>query len=172
MVILYYPCMNQIKVVSLHSKHQEQSLIERTRQPSFRIKLPVIRRQPAQKGQPRWQRYDVEATYIHFKNILIMAEKQKDDRKDYQTHVYYLKFALQFVDYQIEDLVASFNREVNNKGWVGMRAYHDRALIDEFIRRGIDVSCVHDGKNTTVAVCSLQRWYYNLLVIPYIPPRL
>lgn len=77
-----------------------------------------------------------------------MAENQKDDRKDYQTHVYYLKFALQFVDYQIEDLVASFNREVNNKGWVGMRAYHDRALIDEFIRRGIDVSCVHDGRST------------------------
>ena len=29
-----------------------------------------------------------------------------------------------------------------------MRAYHDRALIDEFIRRGIDVSCVHNGHST------------------------
>ena len=29
-----------------------------------------------------------------------------------------------------------------------MRAFHDRALIDEFIRRGIDVSCVHDGRST------------------------
>ena len=77
-----------------------------------------------------------------------MEENQKEARKDYQTHVYYLKFALQFVDYQIEDLVASFNREVNNKGWAGMRAYHDRALIDEFLRRGIDVSCVHDGRST------------------------
>lgn len=67
------------------------------------------------------------------------------NNKDYQTHVYYLKFALQFADYQIEDLVASFNREVHNNGWVGMRAYHDSALIDEFIRRGIDVSNVHDG---------------------------
>ena len=77
-----------------------------------------------------------------------MEENQKEARKDYQTHVYYLKFALQFVDYQIEDLVASFNREVHNNGWVGMRAYHDHALIDEFIRRGIDVSCVHDGRST------------------------
>ena len=76
-----------------------------------------------------------------------MEENQKESRKDHQTHVYYLKFALKFADFQIEDLVASFNREVNNKGWVGIRAFHDHALIDEFIRRGIDVSCVHDGRS-------------------------
>ena len=62
-----------------------------------------------------------------------MAENQKDDRKDYQTHVYYLKFALQFVDYQIEDLVASFNREVNNKG-----CHHVRYNIDEHKLETID----------------------------------
>ena len=77
-----------------------------------------------------------------------MEKNQKDDRKDYQTNVYYLKFALQFADSQIEDLVASFNREVHNNGWVGMRAIHDRALIDEFIRRDVDLSCVHDGRST------------------------
>lgn len=27
-----------------------------------------------------------------------------------------------------------------------MRVYHDHALIDEFIRRGIDVSCIYDGQ--------------------------
>ena len=32
-----------------------------------------------------------------------------------------------------------------------MRAYHDQALIDEFQRRGIDVSAVHDGKAITFA---------------------
>ena len=28
-----------------------------------------------------------------------------------------------------------------------MRAYHDQALIDEFKRRGIDVSAIYDGKS-------------------------
>ena len=60
--------------------------------------------------------------------------------------IYYIKFSLQFVDMQIDDLVDSFNREVKNHGWVGIRAHHDRALIDDFIRRGIDVSEVYDGK--------------------------
>jgi hypothetical protein len=32
-----------------------------------------------------------------------------------------------------------------------MRAYHDQALIDEFKRRGIDVSAVYDGKTITFA---------------------
>jgi L-ascorbate metabolism protein UlaG (beta-lactamase superfamily) len=40
-----------------------------------------------------------------------------------------------------------FNRQVANTGWIGMRAYHDQALIDEFQRRGIDVSVVSDGHN-------------------------
>jgi len=75
-------------------------------------------------------------------------EEISSNNKDCQTHVYYLKFALQFADYQVDELVGSFNHEVNNKGWVGMRAYHDHALIDEFIRRGIDVSCAHNGHST------------------------
>ena len=43
-------CYSQRIMLSLHSKHQEQSLIERTRQPSVRIRSPINRRQPAQKG--------------------------------------------------------------------------------------------------------------------------
>ena len=27
-----------------------------------------------------------------------------------------------------------------------MRAYHDKALLDEFLSRGIDTSAVYDGK--------------------------
>ena len=34
---------------------------------------------------------------------------------------------------------------VGSTGWTGMRAYHDQALIDEFQRRGIDISVVYDG---------------------------
>ena len=41
--------------------------------------------------------------------------------------------------------------QVGNTGWTGMRAYHDQALIDEFQRRGIDVSAVYDGKAITFA---------------------
>jgi hypothetical protein len=32
-----------------------------------------------------------------------------------------------------------------------MRAYHDRALIDEFQRRSIDISAVFDGDNISFA---------------------
>ena len=32
-----------------------------------------------------------------------------------------------------------------------MRAYHDQALIDEFQRRGIDVSAIYDGKAISFA---------------------
>lgn len=65
--------------------------------------------------------------------------------------IYYIKFALQFVDKQIDELVTTFNREVGNNGWVGMRAYHVQALVDEFIRRGIDVSSIYDGKAISFA---------------------
>jgi hypothetical protein len=67
-------------------------------------------------------------------------------------HIYYTKYALQFVDMQIPELVTVFNRQVGNTGWTGMRAYHDQALIDEFQRRGIDVSAVYDGKAINLAL--------------------
>ena len=56
------------------------------------------------------------------------------------------KYALQFADMQIPELVTVFNAQVQNRGWSSMRAYHDQALNDEFQRRGIDVSAVYDGK--------------------------
>ena len=68
-----------------------------------------------------------------------------------QQHIYYIKFALRFADMQIPELVTVFNQQVGNTGWTGMRAYHDQALIDEFQRRGIDVSAVYDGKAISFA---------------------
>ena len=62
-----------------------------------------------------------------------------------QQHIYYIRYALQFADMQIPELVTVFNHQVGCSGWTSMRAYHDAALIDEFQRRGIDVSCIHDG---------------------------
>jgi hypothetical protein len=52
---------------------------------------------------------------------------------------------------QIPELVTVFNHQVGNTGWTGMRAYHDQALIDEFQRRGIDVTAVYDGKSISFA---------------------
>ena len=63
-----------------------------------------------------------------------------------QQNIYYTKYALQFADMQMAELVTVFNHQVGNTGWTGMRAYHDQALIDEFLRRGIDVSPIYDGK--------------------------
>ena len=64
-----------------------------------------------------------------------------------QQHIYYIKFALRFADMQIPELVTVFNGQVQSRGWSSMRAYHDQALLDEFQRRGIDVSAIYDGKS-------------------------
>ena len=66
-------------------------------------------------------------------------------------HVYYIKYALQFADMQIPELVTVFNHQVGNTCWTGIRAFHDQALIDEFQRRGVDVSVIYDGKAITFA---------------------
>ena len=63
-----------------------------------------------------------------------------------QQHIYYAKYALQFADMQIPELVTVFNTQVQNRGWSSMRAYHDQALIDEFQRRGINTAAIYDGK--------------------------
>ena len=68
-----------------------------------------------------------------------------------QQHIYYIKFALRFADMQIPELVTVFNAQVQNQGWSSMRAYHDQALIDEFQRRGIDITAVYDGRSISFA---------------------
>jgi len=68
-----------------------------------------------------------------------------------QQHIYYMKYALQFADMQIPELVNEFNALVKSRAWSSMRAYHDQALIDEFKRRGIDVSAIYDGKSISFA---------------------
>ena len=68
-----------------------------------------------------------------------------------QQHIYYIKYALRFADMQITELVNVFNSQVNLRGFTSMRAYHDAALMDEFQRRGIDTTCVHDGHSISFA---------------------
>jgi len=68
-----------------------------------------------------------------------------------QQHIYYIKYALQFADMQIPELVNAFNQQVQSHAWSSMRTYHDKALLDEFLRRGIDTSAVYDGKAISFA---------------------
>ena len=82
-----------------------------------------------------------------------------------QHHIYYTKYALQFADMQIPELVTIFNAQVQNRGWSSMRAYHDQALIDEFQRRGIDVSAVYDGKTISFAHSVRYDLPNNILVV-------
>ena len=76
-----------------------------------------------------------------------------------QQHIYYIKFALQFADMQISELVTVFNAQVQNRGWSGMRAYHDQALIDEFHRRSIDTKAVYNGNH----VCFSNLIKYDIV---------
>ena len=80
-----------------------------------------------------------------------------------QQNIYYIKFALQFADMQINELVNIFNHQVGNQGCVGMRGYHDCALIDEFLRRGIDVSAIYNGKAISFAHPVRYDITYNCL---------
>ena len=68
-----------------------------------------------------------------------------------QQHIYYIRYALRFADMQIPQLVTLFNDQVQHRGWSSMHAYHDQALIDEFLRRGIDISAVCNGDNISFA---------------------
>ena len=77
-----------------------------------------------------------------------------------QQSIYYIKFALQFADMQITELVNIFNRQVGNRGWTSMRAYHDQALIGEFQRRGIDTTNIYDGH----VVCFAHPVTYDLTI--------
>ena len=82
-----------------------------------------------------------------------------------QHNIYYTKYALQFADMQIPELVTVFNHQVGNTGWTSMRAYHDQALIDEFQRRGIDTTAVYDGKAISFAYPVKYEQPNNKLVV-------
>ena len=82
-----------------------------------------------------------------------------------QQHIYYTKYALQFADMQIPELVNEFNASVQSRAWSSMRAYHDKALIDEFKNRGIDVSAISDRHTINFAKPVKYKSDNNKLVI-------
>lgn len=59
---------------------------------------------------------------------------------------FYNDFAARFAASTLPSLVRSFNSQVGKRGFNSVRAAHDQALIiDELVRRGVDVSAVFDG---------------------------
>ena len=82
-----------------------------------------------------------------------------------QQHIYYIKFALRFADMQIPKLVTVFNTQVQSRGWSSMRAYHDQALIDEFQRRGIDITAVSIDRSISFAHPIRYDLYTNTIHI-------
>ena len=63
----------------------------------------------------------------------------------------------------LTSLVESFNNQVGKRGFNSARAAYDQALIDELVRRGIDVSAVFDG--TTISFAHYVELDNNSLVI-------
>ena len=61
------------------------------------------------------------------------------------------QFASQFAEAPLTSLVESFNAQVGNRGFNSARAAHDHALIDELVRRGIDVSAISHGHSISLA---------------------
>ena len=61
------------------------------------------------------------------------------------------QFASQFAEASLTSLVESFNAQVGNRGFNSARAAHDHALIDELVRRGVDVSAISDGHSISFA---------------------
>ena len=76
---------------------------------------------------------------------------------------FYNDFAARFAATTLTSLVESFNSQVGNRGFNSVRAAHDNALIDELVRRGIDVSVVFDG--TTISFAHYVELDNNSLVI-------
>ena len=76
---------------------------------------------------------------------------------------FYNDFAAHFAAGTLTSLVESFNSQVGNRCFNSMRAAHYRALIDEFVRRGVDVSAVFDG--TTISFAHYVELDNNSLVI-------
>jgi len=74
-------------------------------------------------------------------------------------------FAASFTTASIQELVESFNHSANNRGWTSMRAVHDQMLIQEFMRRGIDISAIHEGNITNFSHAVVYDDEHNKLVI-------
>ena len=82
-----------------------------------------------------------------------------------ETNRFNQDFPARFLTASIQELVEFFNQSVNNRGWTSMRAVYDQMLIQEFMRRGIDVSAIHEGNTTDFTHAVVYDKEHNKLVI-------
>lgn len=123
-------------LITLHTKHQEQSHLADS--PTERNALIEVETSLIQEGSHGGQG-TMWKIFINFKKTIMKLNNLSS------------QFASQFAETSLTSLVNSFNAQVGNRGFNSARAAYDDALIQEFIRRGIDVSVIHDGKTTSFA---------------------
>ena len=61
-----------------------------------------------------------------------------------------------FQNQTIQQLVDNFNQLANSQGWAAERSYFSMALINEIIRRGIDVSAIVERDDRSGQVLSVR----------------
>ena len=66
-----------------------------------------------------------------------------------------------FQNQTIQQLVDNFNQLANSRGWTAERSYFSIALVNEMIRRGVDVS--------SVVECGTESG--QVLSVRYVPVR-
>lgn len=83
----------------------------------------------------------------------------------------YQSFKSSFEEENLDQLVKYFNRQVGNRGFNSARAAFDKGLINEFIRRGIDVSEVYNGKTINFSQ-SIMINQGRIMTQPHVTPTL
>ena len=61
-----------------------------------------------------------------------------------------------FQNQTIQQLVDNFNQLANSHGWAAERSYFSMALINEIIRRGIDVSAIVERDDRSGQILSVR----------------
>ena len=70
------------------------------------------------------------------------------------------------VKMSVESLIEEFNALVGKRYWTSARATHDAAVIDTFIKRGVDVSAIYNGKSISfLSPVALDATRFKLVTI-------
>ncbi|MCR4835242.1 MAG: hypothetical protein K5899_02500 [Bacteroidaceae bacterium] len=64
---------------------------------------------------------------------------------------YYKELKDRMAAKSIDSLIELFNQQVGNLGWVSIRAVYNKAIIDSFIAKRLDISVIYDGITTSFA---------------------
>ena len=79
---------------------------------------------------------------------------KKQDSSYAQVHIGF--YENRFQNQTIQQLADNFNQLANSHGWAAERSYFSMALINEIIRRGIDVSAIVERDDRSGQVLSVR----------------